>query len=227
VKEAGAVVAVLIGGTWLLCGTGLELRIAEQFFDPGIERWALAFHQPWDFIYHFTAWPAVVLALCFLLILIRTLVDVKWRVHRRAAAFFVLLMVLGPGVIVNVVLKPNWGRPRPREVTQFAGTEPYRPVWSPNFGGVGNSFPSGHASAGFFMMAPYFMLRKRRRKLAARLWLAGGVAFGLFVGLGRMVQGGHFASDVLWSAGIVYLLSLALDAVLPPTPGQFLIPEPR
>jgi membrane-associated PAP2 superfamily phosphatase len=34
------------------------------------------------------------------------------------------------------------------------------------------------------------------------------------MGLGRMIQGGHFASDVLWSAGFIYIGGLILDRII-------------
>ena len=225
-KEAAAVLVVLVLGTALLCGTTLDLDISGLFHDADAG-FHLEFKQPWVSLYYFTEVAAITVALCFVPILIVTLWKDSWRIHRRPAAFIVLLMLLGPGLLVNGLLKPYWGRPRPRAVVDFGGRYEYRPVWSPDFGAPGASFPSGHAAAGFFAMAPYFMLRRSRQKRAARVWLVGGLAFGLITGLCRIVQGGHFASDVLWSAGIVCLLSLALDAWLPPTPGQYLIPEPR
>ena len=40
------------------------------------------------------------------------------------------------------------------------------------------------------------------------------LVLGSFLGLARIAQGGHFASDVLWSAGICYLVALALAKVM-------------
>src|SRR5262245_18859483 len=41
----------------------------------------------------------------------------------RAVAFLVATVVLAPLIAVNVILKDNWGRPRPREVAPFGGPE--------------------------------------------------------------------------------------------------------
>jgi membrane-associated PAP2 superfamily phosphatase len=41
------------------------------------------------------------------------------------------------------------------------------------------------------------------------MWLVGGIACGSTVGLGRMLQGAHFARDVLWAFGFVYLTGLS------------------
>jgi membrane-associated PAP2 superfamily phosphatase len=37
-----------------------------------------------------------------------------------------------------------------------------------------------------------------------------GLAYGTVMGIGRMVQGGHFATDVLWAWGLTYLTGLIL-----------------
>jgi membrane-associated PAP2 superfamily phosphatase len=74
---------------------------------------------------------------------------------------------------------------------------------------MGGSFASGHAAMGFYLLVPYFLLRRRAPARAAAL-LVVGLAFGTLVGLARMVQGAHFPSDVLWALGFVYLTALAL-----------------
>lgn len=46
------------------------------------------------------------------------------------------------------------------------------------------------------------------------VWLVGGSCYGILMGIGRMAQGGHFASDTLWAFAIVYLTGLALSYAL-------------
>ncbi|RNA64165.1 phosphatase PAP2 family protein [Prosthecochloris sp. ZM_2] len=77
------------------------------------------------------------------------------------------------------------------------------------FGKRYNSFPNGHASVGFFMIFPYFLYRNRHR-LVALTWLGGGMAYGTLMGVGRMAQGGHFASDTLWAAAFICLSGVML-----------------
>jgi membrane-associated PAP2 superfamily phosphatase len=51
------------------------------------------------------------------------------------------------------------------------------------------------------------------------LW--GGLVYGCIMGMARIIQGGHFLSDVLWSAGFVYLTALVLAAwLLPDEPSR-------
>ena len=65
---------------------------------------------------------------------------------------------------------------------------------------------------GFYLMAPAFVLYRRHRRAAAEFF-ALGLAGGTIMGVARIVAGSHFASDVVWSAGIVYFTGLALAAV--------------
>ena len=64
-------------------------------------------------------------------------------------------------------------------------------------------------------MAPWFIFYRRRKKLAV-FFLGGGLTFGLFVGFVRMLQGGHFLSDIVWAGGLVYLCGVVLSWVLNP-----------
>ncbi|MFL6232295.1 MAG: phosphatase PAP2 family protein, partial [Thermoanaerobaculia bacterium] len=99
---------------------------------------------------------------------------------------------------VNAVFKDHWGRPRPRDIVEFGGPSHYRPAPLPG-GEGGASFPCGHCSVGFLFAAGWWVWKRRR---AARAWgsLALGLAAGFALGLGRMAAGGHFLSDVVWSA---------------------------
>ena len=66
---------------------------------------------------------------------------------------------------------------------------------------------------GFYLIAPFFFLRDQHKKWATA-FLAIGVGYGLLIGLGRMIEGGHFASDVLWSGGFIYFCGLTLNLIL-------------
>lgn len=130
----------------------------------------------------------------------------QWR---RAAAFTLLLLLLGPGLVVNV-FKEGWGRARPVEVHEFGGPHEFTAALVPSSQCATNcSFTSGHAATGFALMAPAFFLQRRRRA-----WLATGVAAGLAFGLLRIAQGGHFLSDVLFSGWIVYGTAVGISTAM-------------
>jgi hypothetical protein len=115
---------------------------------------------------------------------------------------------------VNVILKDHYGRSRPRDVVELGGRDAFVPVGVPRFGASvqgaeGKSFPCGHCAMGFYLATPWLALRRRRPRLG-RAFLAAGLVAGGLLGAARMMAGGHFLSDVLWSGGLVWLVALVL-----------------
>ena len=66
---------------------------------------------------------------------------------------------------------------------------------------------------GFYLMTPALLLYRRRPRLAVAILLAG-LAYGGLIGFARVVQGGHFVTDVLASALIVYASGAAVLLLL-------------
>lgn len=125
-------------------------------------------------------------------------------------AFLFLSLLIGPGLIANLLFKENWGRARPRQVLEFGGTQDFSPALLVADQCASNcSFVSGDASMAFALLALAF-LAPSRRKLAVILALA----FGLWIGLIRMVQGAHFLSDVIFAGIFVSATILVLKALL-------------
>ncbi len=117
---------------------------------------------------------------------------------RKQAVIVLLSLLLGPGLIVNTVFKDHWGRPRPYQVMRDGKV--FSPVYEPHLGNSSsNSFPCGHGSIGFFVGVP--LLANGRRKAGTIVSLG----FGSLVGLVRMLQGGHYLSDVVFCAIFVIL----------------------
>jgi membrane-associated PAP2 superfamily phosphatase len=122
------------------------------------------------------------------------------------------MLACGPGLLINSILKPHCHRPRPNQIAQFGGTHQFVSVLTlgtPADGKAFKSFPSGHASMGFLLMAPAFVVRQHSPK-GARLFLLLGLTAGVVLGLTRIAQGRHFPSDVLWSGGLVYFTAVGL-----------------
>jgi membrane-associated PAP2 superfamily phosphatase len=122
----------------------------------------------------------------------------------RDACFLLGSLLLGPGLIVNVLLKPEWARPRPADVIDLGGKLHFVPWWNPFGDCDGNcSFVSGETSLAFWMLAFAIVLPQRYR-LAA---IVAALANCLILGAGRIAVGGHFTSDVLLA---VVLTALAM-----------------
>jgi len=125
----------------------------------------------------------------------------------RALATLVLSLALGPGLLVNVALKDHWHRPRPVQVTEFGGPQPFRPVgWPGGTCGRNCSFVSGEGASSFWSVAPALMAPPAWRAAA----LAAALAYAAATGLLRMAFGGHFLSDTLLAALFTWLVIAAV-----------------
>lgn len=131
--------------------------------------------------------------------------DYKSHHKKWIYSFLLASLILGPGLIVNEILKNNSvGRVRPVNIEQFNGEQTYTPAFFYSGQCEKNcSFVSGHASMGFYFIGLGWLFRSRR---AFQIGLAIGVA----VGFTRIVQGGHFLSDTLLAFWVVYFTNLAL-----------------
>jgi lipid A 4'-phosphatase len=127
----------------------------------------------------------------------------------RAIALVLLTVVLGWGLLVNEALKNHVGRARPDEIARFGGAHAFAPAFAPSDQCAENcSFVSGHAAFVFAGFAPALIARRRR---AATLLVA---ALGAMAGLGRMLQGAHFLSDVVFAGVFMYAVAWGLHRVL-------------
>jgi len=191
-----AVMVVLTIPFWV---SGLDMAFQTLFFKGG---WFLEANPIIRFLYRWGTLPGVLLACSALLLLIRGgNRDGRRGEWRRAAAALLITFFLGPGLMINGISKKYTGRPRPREITAFGGNHQYHNVFELGVPGRGHSFPAGHPSTGFMLFSLYYSLRSRRRR-QARAWWGAGMVYGCVMGLGRIIQGAHFLSDVLWSGGM-------------------------
>ncbi|SFH52933.1 PAP2 superfamily protein [Palleronia marisminoris] len=123
-------------------------------------------------------------------------------------------LIIGPGLIVNGVLKAHWGRPRPREIDTFGGEAVHQLVWVISDWCDGNcSFVSGEASLAAWLVAAALITPKPVR-------LAATATTSIYAGslsLNRIAFGGHFLSDVLLAWLICGLVFLILNRLIPKT----------
>lgn len=205
--------AFLVATTVVIAINGADLTTSALFHSNG--KWPIGEQFPWKLLYRIDRIPGVLLAFFGLAIFVISFRKQELKQWKRAGAFLVLLLALGPGLLVNAVFKEYWGRPRPREIVQFGGKKEFLQPWQVGHDGKGRSFPSGHSSAAFYMTAPFFIYRNRQKRIAL-LWMAAGLVFGILMSTARISQGGHFLSDTLWAWGMVHLCALVLAAWLKP-----------
>ena len=131
-------------------------------------------------------------------------------VERRAALFIFLAMILGP--LTAAGLRQVSNSPCPNELSDYGGYAASAARFQAGSVIVKRRgcFPDDHAAGGFGLTAWYFFWYRRNRRLA-RTALGLGLAVGLMLGLGRVMQGAHFVSDEFWSATICWAGALALN----------------
>ena len=129
----------------------------------------------------------------------------------QKAAFLVLTLAVGPGIIANVIFKDHWGRFRPISVTEFGGADRFTPWWDPRGECSGNcSFVAGEPAGMFWTLAPAALAPPQWRLLA----YSAALAFGATNGLLRMAAGGHFFTDVLFAGIFMYLVVWTVHGII-------------
>ena len=190
----------------------LDLIVTRYFFDPLNQEFP-ANALPWvKWVYDDTPVINQWLGLLMLSALLLQWIRPGWPGlrARRSMCAWLLVVCIGLGFTVDWVLKDHFGRPHPYQTHVFTGDQDfvpafhYRPLCEVNC-----SFVSGHAAGGFVWMA-WGMWGWRRRRQA---WLLAGVAAGSFIGAVRVMQGGHFLSDVVFSGWVIWLSMQAIRAV--------------
>jgi lipid A 4'-phosphatase len=194
-----------------LVGFNVDLAIAGLLYDPATRKFAISHGSPFGLLRDhgqvavWTCVGLVVLALARLL---------PWRlpsIPARSAVALTLSLILGPGILVNGILKPHGGRPRPFEITQFGGTEPFVNWWNPLGNCDGNcSFISGEASTAAWMFGPAMLVPPPWRAFA----VGAAAIFATTISLVRMAGGAHFFTDVLFAWLAIIALILAMNRLV-------------
>jgi lipid A 4'-phosphatase len=121
----------------------------------------------------------------------------------RAAVLMIATLGLGPGLLTNSILKDHWGRPRPIDVIELGGDQHFVPWWDPRGECPDNcSFVAGEPAGAFWTLAPAALIPSAWRPLAT----AAAIVFGAGIGLVRMVGGGHFFTDIVFSGIFTFLI---------------------
>jgi lipid A 4'-phosphatase len=108
----------------------------------------------------------------------------------KRVSYLLLVLVLGAGLVVNGILKDDFGRARPRDVEEFGGSKHFTPAFVISQECDDNcSFSSGDGAGAFFALALALALGRKRAVLVA------AVSYGVVVSSSRVATGAHFFSD--------------------------------
>lgn len=185
----------------------LDLRLSQPFYeiDRASNKFGLRTDEMLIIVRELAMWLITAIAVVPGLALA---IKIMWprtrlKVPGRAIVFMLSTLALAPGLWANVILKDNWGRPRPIDVPQFGGAEPFKAWWDPRGVCLKNcSFVTGDGSGAFWTMAPAALAPPAWRPAA----YATAIAFGAGVGVLRMSFGGHFLTDVVFAGVFTFII---------------------
>jgi membrane-associated PAP2 superfamily phosphatase len=195
-----------------LAAPRLDLAVSGLFYDPnagfGGPRSALFFSvRKWG---RAVEWAfAIALAAPLLIKLLAP--ESRLLVRPRTSVFAFATLALGPGLIVDGILKRFWGRARPEDIVDFGGDAGFSPVWwISDQCGRNCSFVSGEAASAFWLVALAFLVPKAWRLPTA----IGTLAVAAAVSFTRVATGGHFVSDILVAWLLTLLVMVALQRLV-------------
>jgi lipid A 4'-phosphatase len=212
---AALVLAALIFTLW----PGVDLWFTGLFYAPGagfplarVAALEAARNAVWDL--SIALWLLSVIGLG-LAMLGRQIAGVGARVW----GFVFALYLLGPGLLVNGLLKQHWGRARPADVIEFGGAADFTPALIPSDQCSANcSFVSGEGSAAVVLGIVLLTLRPalagRVPGRVLRIWDAVAILVPLATLLQRIATGRHFLSDSVFAALFMSLLALVLGTLI-------------
>ena len=183
----------------------LDLAITNYFYQPSQSFPSNPFY---NILYNYGLIPGQLLFSISATTLFLSWIFKKWKAWHTPALILTLTLLIGSGLIVHKLFKEQWGRPRPKQVIEFGGSQPFRPYYEPNFFNQpepSKGFSCGHCTMGFYFFA--LALVARRLNYMKTFWAALILAFalGISLSLARIAQGGHFFSDTLVSAIVMWI----------------------
>jgi lipid A 4'-phosphatase len=194
----------------------LDLRVARHFYgyiDAGHNTFAWRIYPPLMTARNIGLWIGTILvapavaALVIKLIVPRR----KMLISGRAVVFLMATLALAPGLLVNVLLKDHWHRPRPIDVAQLGGQQHFVPWWDPRGDCPSNcAFVSGDVAGAFWTVAPAALAPPQWRALAYGAALALGTGMAAI----RVMAGAHFVSDVIFAGVFTFLMVWVIYALI-------------
>ena len=124
-NRTGLIVALaIVAGVVFGLYPELDLRVAQHYhdyIDKSRNAFAWRIYPPMMRARDISLWVTTVLVLpAVVALVIKILLPRrKLLVSGRAIVFLIATLVLAPGLLVNILLKDHWGRPRPIDVTRI------------------------------------------------------------------------------------------------------------
>jgi len=195
--------------------TAIDYNVSNWFYDKSSHVFPLRETFLMDTVLHYWTKNAVFLLIASIATLLcLSFFAQELRPRRRLLLFLVLAMSLAP--LSVAILKELTDRPCPWDLADFGGTAPYTHLFEhrgPNHA-PGRCFPAGHAATGFALLALFFAAHHERKRIYSDMALAAGLLGGVLLGIGRVAQGAHFLSHVLWSGLVCWMVMVGIYAAV-------------
>lgn len=203
---AQAATVILLLSLFFLVFPGVDVWFSGLFYDgSGFPMGRLAAFTALRALGNDLTWY-IAAALIVVLVLKLALPEQRSFIPPRDILFVLGTLVVGPGIVVNLVFKNHWGRPRPNAVNLFNGDHPFVGAWHMSDACASNcSFVSGEASSAIWLITLVVLLPLAWRRPVLRILI--GLA--ILLSLNRIAMGGHFLSDVL----LAWAMTLAVIAI--------------
>ena len=189
----------------------LDLTVTRWFYTPD-DGFVLSADPGLRLLRASSSWALIGVVLIALFCLAREAVKgpLAWS-RVRTPIWLLSGLALGPGLLVNGLLKANWGRPRPITIDVFGGDAVHQKVWVVSDWCDRNcSFVSGEASSSAWLVAAALVTPKAVRPAAT----ATAVVYAGALSLNRIAFGGPFLSDVVLAWLICGLIFAALHQLM-------------
>lgn len=199
--------AVVVSSWFFYVFPSVDLSVSRWFYDAS-EGFVLANSSPLRALRSSATW----IMRCVMLLALFQVARHAWagRMAEQVARRWLWLLsclVVGPGLLVNGLLKEHWGRPRPRATDLFGGEAPFQKVWViTDWCDRNCSFVSGEASSAAWLVAAALMAPRRIRKAVIALVALYASA----VSINRIAFGGHYLSDVVLAWLLCALVFIAM-----------------
>lgn len=183
-----------------------DLSISQIFYDEQLGFY-LQDHPLAIFIYQATNYIAKAILISLItasIIIWLSKKNARLQLYKKTVLYLLVCVLLGPILMVDIVLKKNLDRPRPSQTLEFGGSYAFNPPFSPTFiCQECESFVSGHAAVGFYFLC-FALLRRNKKWQLYSL----AIALGTVIGMARIIQGGHFLSDIIFSGWAIWFCTL-------------------
>lgn len=211
---ASLAVAVVASSWFFYVFPGVDLSVSRWFYDAA-EGFVLANSLPLRALRSSAGWIMRGVVLLALVQFVRhTSAGRMAGESARRWLWLLSCLVVGPGLLVNGLLKEHWGRPRPRATDLFGGEAPFQKVWVISDWCDRNcSFVSGEAATAAWLVAAALLAPRRIRPAVTVL----AAIYAFAVSINRIAFGGHYLSDVVLAWLLCALVFIAISRLIQTT----------